>query len=155
MSECGVERAASSHPPGVSGGCCLVVAETVRLTLVPSAGLCTTVVWASWGEVGDTLPCREGDGSEREEDGGVAGAPGKDAEENRRARLTRACQKAPAATAHRSRGELLERLESSASSLATSSGVDRVTVNLPGGENTDQGGGGGGGGGGGAAAPLD
>lgn len=33
------------------------------LTLVPSAGLCTTVVWASWGEVGDTLPCRERDGS--------------------------------------------------------------------------------------------
>lgn len=32
-----------------------------RLTLVPSAGLCTTVVWASWGEeVGNTLPCRDG-----------------------------------------------------------------------------------------------
>lgn len=29
---------------------------------MPSAGLCTTVVWASWGEVGDTLPCREGMG---------------------------------------------------------------------------------------------
>lgn len=27
---------------------------------MPSAGLCTTVVCASWGEVGDTLPCREG-----------------------------------------------------------------------------------------------
>lgn len=36
--------------------------------MVPSAGLCTTVVWASWGEVGDTLPCREGMGR---------GAPGK------------------------------------------------------------------------------
>lgn len=41
-----------------------------RLTLVPSAGLCTTVVWASWGEVGDTLPCRDGMGGRKE--GGIA-----------------------------------------------------------------------------------
>lgn len=53
----------TSYLAGVSCGLWSVVAEKMGLTLVPSAGLCTTVVWASWGEVGDTLPCREGDGS--------------------------------------------------------------------------------------------
>lgn len=56
---------------------------------MPSAGLCTTVVWASWGEVGDTLPCREGDGWGREEEEGTVGGGGhrdKDAEEHRPAR---------------------------------------------------------------------
>lgn len=47
-------------PASVSSGWRLVVGGERGLTLVPSAGLCTTVVWASWGEVGDTLPCREG-----------------------------------------------------------------------------------------------
>lgn len=51
------------------------------LTLVPSAGLCTTVVWASWGEVGDTLPCREGMIWVGGCAGGGGGAPWEDAEE--------------------------------------------------------------------------
>lgn len=92
---CRIERTASSHLAGVSCGLCLLMAETMRLTFVPSAGLCTTVVWASWGEVGDTLPCREGDGWEREEEekevevAVVRGTRKKGAEEDRRARLTR------------------------------------------------------------------
>lgn len=57
------QRRPTSYLAGVSCGLWSVVAEKMGLTLVPSAGLCTTVVWASWGEVGDTLPCREGDGS--------------------------------------------------------------------------------------------
>lgn len=75
-----IEQTASSYLAGVSGG--------LRLTLVPSAGLCTTVVWASWGEVGDTLPCREGDGWEWEEDGGGGGGGGGTRTRCRGARLT-------------------------------------------------------------------
>lgn len=49
-----LEKILHELPAGVSGWW-----WEEGLTLVPSAGLCTTVVWASWGEVGDTLPCRE------------------------------------------------------------------------------------------------
>lgn len=52
-----LEKILHAFPVSVSSGWWL---EKEQLTLVPSAGLCTTVVWASWGEVGDTLPCREG-----------------------------------------------------------------------------------------------